>query len=502
MEHTVLQNVLYGFQVTFQPGNFLYCFIGVLIGTLVGVLPGLGPGAAISLLIPATLKIPPAASIIMLAGIYYGAMYGGSTTSILVNIPGEASSVVTCLDGYQMARKGRAGAALGISAFGSFIGGSLSVLGIILLAPPLASLALRFGPPEYFSLILLGLVMISFMASGSIIKASMMGCLGLLIGSIGMDEIVGSMRFVYGIPILENGVGIVPAIMGLFGISEVLLNIERHIEQRDIFRTTFRGLLPNWQEWKRSIKPILRGTMIGFGLGTLPGGGAIISSFASYTIEKRSSKYPEKFGTGLIEGVAGPETANNSAISGALIPLLTLGVPCNSVIAIIAGALIIHGVDPGPLLIKEAPDVFWGVISSMYLGNMMLLILNLPLIGIWVKILKVPYLILFPLILLFCLIGAYSLNYNTGEVLIMIIFGVMGYLMKKYKYEATPLILALVLGTRFEMALRRSLLISYGDFSVFVTRPISAGLLAVAAILMTIGVIYKHKLFKERVEDE
>ncbi len=497
MEQHLWQSILYGFQVTFQPANVLYCLIGVFLGTLVGVLPGLGPGAAISLLLPGTLKISPVGAIIMLAGIYYGAMYGGSTTSILVNIPGEASSVVTCLDGYQMARKGRAGAALGISAFGSFIGGTLSVIGLMLLAPPLASLALDFGPPEYACLIILAFVMLAYLASGSIIKALMMGALGIVIGSIGMDSISGTMRFVYGIQALVDGVGIVPVIMGLFGISEVLLNIEKEMEGRDLFRTSFKGLLPNWEEWKRSIGPIFRGTAIGFALGILPGGGAIISSFAAYTVEKRLSKTPEKFGTGMIEGVAGPESANNAACNGALVPLLTLGIPCNAVIAIISGALMIHGVQPGPMLINEAPDIFWGVISSMYLGNILLLILNLPLIGLWVRILKVPYLVLFPLIILFCLIGSYTINNSTSDVFIMMIFGVIGYFMKKYDYEGAPLILALVLGPIFENSLRRSLLMSSGSFSIFVTRPISAGLLAVMFILLVAGVFSKRKFIQE-----
>jgi putative tricarboxylic transport membrane protein len=500
MEQQIWQNILYGLQITLQPANILYCFFGVLIGTLVGVLPGLGPAAAISLLLPATLKTTPVGAIIMMAGIYYGAMYGGSTTSILVNIPGEAASVVTCLDGYQMARKGRPGAALGISAFGSFIGGTLSAIGLMIFAPPLALLALRFGPPEYCSLIILGFVMLAYLASGSIIKSLMMASLGIFIGCIGMDNFLGVGRFIYGVQVLLDGVGIVPAVMGLFGISEVFLNIEKNIEERDLLTTAIKGLLPNREEWRRSIGAILRGTGLGFILGILPGGGAIIASFASYTLEKRVSKTPEKFGTGMIEGVAGPETANNAAVSGSLIPLLTLGIPCNAVMAIIMGALLIHGVQPGPLLIKEAPDVFWGVIISMYVGNFMLLILNLPLIGLWVKILKVPYLILFPLIFLFCLIGAYSINNNTGDVFIMIVFGILGYFMKKYGYEGAPLIFAMVLGPIFESSLRRSLLMGYGSFSIFVTRPISAGLLVVAGILIILAIFSKSK-FRESLKE-
>lgn len=497
MEQQIWHQILYGFQVTFQPVNFLYCFLGVLVGTLIGVLPGLGPAAAISLLLPSTLKMTPAGALIMMAGIYYGAMYGGSTTSILVNIPGEAGSVITCLDGYQMARRGRAGVALGISAFGSFIGGTLSAVGLMLFAPPLASLALRFGPPEYCSLIVLGFVMLAYLGTGSMIKSLMMASLGLFIGSIGMDGISGVLRFTYGIKVLVDGVSIVPTVMGLFGVSEVLLNIERNFVERDLFATKIKGLLPSREDWRRAIGSILRGTGIGFFLGVLPGGGAIISSFASYTIEKRLSKCPEKFGTGMIEGVAGPETANNAAISGSLVPLLTLGIPCNPVMAIMIGALMIHGVQPGPLLMKEAPDVFWGVITSMYLGNAMLLVLNLPLISLWVKILRVPYVILFPLILLFCLIGAYSVGNNTGDVFIMIIFGVLGYFMTKYNFGGASLVLAIVLGPIFEYSLRRSLLLSYGSFSIFVTRPISILFLVVAGIVLATALLSKRKLIEE-----
>jgi putative tricarboxylic transport membrane protein len=500
MDQQLWQNILYGFQVTFQPPNILYCFMGSIIGTLVGVLPGLGPAAALSLLLPVTLKISPVGAVIMLAGIYYGATYGGSTTSILVNIPGEASSVCTCLDGYQMARKGRPGPALGISALGSFIGGSLSVVGVMIFAPPLASVALKFGPPEYCALILLGFVLLTYLASGSAIKSVMMASFGVFIGCIGMDSVTGVNRFVFGIQNLLDGVGIVPAVMGLFGISEVFMNIEKNFKERELLTTQIKGLLPNWDDWRKSFGPILRGTGIGFGLGVLPGGGAIIASFAAYTVEKRVSKYPEKFGTGMIEGVAAPETANNAASTSSLIPLLTLGIPCNAVMAIIFGALLIHGVQPGPLLVKEAPDVFWGVIMSMYLGNIMLLVLNLPLIGLWVKILKVPYLILFPLIFLFCLIGAYSLNNNTADVLVMIIFGVLGYFMRKYGYEGAPFIFALVLGPIFEMSLRRSLLMSMGSFSIFLTRPISAGFLIAAILLIGIPFLSKAKFPREMLD--
>ena len=408
----------------------------------------------------------------MLAGIYYGAMYGGSTTSILVNIPGEAASVVTCLDGYQMARQGRAGPALGISAFGSFIGGTLSVLGLMILAPPLAKFAIQFGPPEYFALIFCGLSILIYLAKGSVLKAIAMALIGLFLGTIGSDFITGQLRFTFGNLTLMDGIGLVPVVMGLFGIAEVLENLEQTL-QRDVFMTSYSGLLPNRKDWKVSIGPISRGSILGFFLGILPGGGAVISSFASYAVEKRLSKHPELFGKGAIEGVAAPETANNAATGGAFIPLLTLGIPCNAVMALVLGALLIHGIQPGPLLMKQNPDLFWGVVASMYIGNAMLLILNLPLIGLWVKLLKVPYSILFPLILLFCIIGSYSLNNNYEEVIIMILFGVFGYLMRKFDYEAAPLVFALVLSPLIENALRQSLLMSHGSFIIFFIRPIS-----------------------------
>ena len=478
-----LQSIFLGFQVALQWNNLLFCFIGVLIGTLVGVLPGLGPVAAISLLLPTTFHVPPVAAIIMLAGIYYGAMYGGSTTSILVNIPGEAASVVTCLDGYQMARKGRAGPALGISAFGSFIAGTLGVVGLMLIAPPLAEMALKFGPPEYFSLMIMGLTILTFLASGPMWKALLMAAFGLFLGSIGLDSMTASARFTMDIVELSDGVGMVPAVMGLFGIAEVLLNVEHSIK-RTVFETKIHHLLPTLQDWKDSIWAIIRGTVIGFFLGILPGGGAVISSFVSYAVEKKVSRSPEKFGTGIIQGVAGPEAANNAATAGAFIPLLTLGIPANSVMAILLGAMMIHGMQPGPMLVQEQPGLFWGTVTSMYIGNVMLLILNLPLIGLWVRILKVPYPILFPLILLFCLIGAYSLNNSVTEVLIMVGFGLLGYLFRKFEYEAAPLILALVLGPMLEAALRRSLLLSAGSPLIFVTRPISGTMIAALVIII------------------
>lgn len=472
-----------GFSVALQPVNLFYCFVGVFIGTLVGVLPGIGPVGAMSLLLPTTFKATPEAAIIMLAGIYYGAMYGGSTTSILVNIPGEAASVVTCLDGYKMARQGRAGPALGIAAFGSFIAGTLSILGLMCLAPPLSQLALRFGPPEYFTLMVLGLTILIYLAHGSMPKALMMAAFGLVLGLVGLDSINARPRFTFGKMELIDGVGLVPIVMGLFGISEVLLNIEQ-VVQRDILKAKVKGLLPTAKDWKDSTGPIARGSLLGFFLGILPGGGAVISSFISYAIEKRVSKHPERFGTGTIEGVAGPESANNAATGGAFIPLMTLGIPPNVIMAMLLGALMIHGVTPGPLMMKQNPGVFWGVIVSMYIGNIMLLILNLPLITIWVQVLKVPYKILFPLILLFCLIGVYTVMNSVFDIYIMLFFGVMGYLMKKFGYEGAPLVLAFVLGPLMENNLRKSLIISQGDFSIFFVRPLAAASLILALFLL------------------
>jgi putative tricarboxylic transport membrane protein len=457
-----------GLSVALQPQNLLSCFIGVFIGTLVGVLPGIGPIGAMSLLLPVTFKTTPEAAIIMLAGIYYGAMYGGSTTSILVNIPGEAASVMTCLDGYQMARQGSR-TALGIAALAPLLP-SLFNPQLMLLAPPLAKFALRFGPPEYFTLMVLGLTILIYLAHGSMPKALIMASFGLVLGLVGLDSINCRPRFTFSKMELIDGVGLVPVVMGLFGVSEVLLNIEQVI-RRDIFKTRIKGLLPTAKDWKDSAGPITRGSLLGFFLGILPGGGAVISSFISYAIEKRVSKHPERFGKGAIEGVAGPESANNAATGGAFIPLMTLGIPPNVIMAMLLGAFMIHGVTPGPLMMKQNPGIFWGVITSMYIGNGMLLVLNLPLIGMWVQVLKVPYKILFPLILLFCLIGVYSVNNAVFDIYIMLIFGIMGYLMKKFEYEGAPLVLAFVLGPLMENNLRKSLIISQGDFSIFFTRP-------------------------------
>jgi putative tricarboxylic transport membrane protein len=488
----IFQSVLYGFQVALQPLNLIYCFFGVMIGTLVGVLPGLGPAAAIALLLPTTFKATPVSGVIMLAGIYYGAMYGGSTTSILVNIPGEAASVVTCIDGHQMALRGRAGPALGISAFGSFIAGTLAVIALTLVGPLLAGIALRFGPPEFFALMLVGIMVLTFLSSGSMLKALMMAAVGLTLGGAGMDSISGKYRFTFNIQALLDGVGLVPVVMGLFGIAEVIENLETEIK-REILTTKVKNLLPNLKDWAASIWPIIRGSVLGFFLGIIPGGGAIVASFASYAIEKKVAKHPEEFGKGAIQGVAGPEAANNAAAGASFIPLLTLGIPSNAIMAIFLGALMIHGLQPGPLLMTRAPDIFWGTIVSMYIGNGMLLVLNLPLIPLWVMVLRVPYYLLYPLILLFCMIGAYSIGNNAADVIIMLIFGIVGYLMRKFRYDAPPLVLALVLGGELESSLRQSLMLSRGDFSIFVTRPITLGFLIVAVLLLVVPIITQRK---------
>jgi len=479
----LFDSVLYGFSVSLEPFNLLACFVGVFIGTLIGVLPGIGSVATMSLLFPVTYAMSPTSSIIMMAGIYYGAMYGGSTTSILVNIPGEAASVVTCLDGHQMACQGRAGPALGIAAFGSFIAGTFSVVGIMLLGPPLASIALRFGPPEIFGLLILGFTMVTYLGGGSRLKSAAMAILGLFLGTIGLDPITATPRLTYGSITLMDGLGLVPMIMGLFGIAEVLLNIEKELKQ-EVFQTQIKGLFPNRQDWRDSAGAITRGSLLGFFLGILPGMGTIIPSFISYALERRLSKHPEKFGKGAIEGVAGPESANNSATGGSMIPLLTLGIPPNVVMAVLMGAFLIHGVQPGPLLIKEHPEIFWGVVTSMYVGNAMLLVLNLPLIGLWVQLLKVPYRILFPLILLLCVVGVYSLSVNIWDIVIMLVFGGVGYLMKKFEYEPVPLVLAFVLGRMVEESLRQSLVLSRGSLKILVTRPLAGAFLLAAFVLV------------------
>jgi len=500
----VFQSILLGFQVALTPLNLSLCLVGCLIGTLIGVLPGIGPAATIALLLPVTFALPPATAIIMLSGIFYGAMYGGSTTAILVNIPGEAAAAITCIDGYQMARQGRAGPALGIAAFGSFIAGTVGVFFLMIVAPPVAEFALKFGPPEIFSIMVFGLTILSYLSSGSLIKAFMMALIGLFIGMVGID-ISGVFRFTFGIPDFYDGIGLVPLLMGLFGIAEVLTNLEQPII-RQVFESKIKGLLPNREDWRASIKPIFRGTLIGFLMGVIPGPSNTISSFVSYAMEKRLSKNPERFGKGTIEGVAGPESANNSACAGNFIPVLTLGIPTSAVMAVIVGAFIIHGVTPGPLLIKNNPDIFWGTIASMYIGNIMLLVLNLPLISIWVKVLKIPYGILFPLIFLFCFVGAYANNNSLMELNVMIFFGLVGYLMKKTGFEPAPLVMAYILCPFMEEAFRQSLLKSHGDLTIFISRPISAIILIMAFLFIAMniftGLKKKRKKLLEKIELE
>jgi putative tricarboxylic transport membrane protein len=480
------------FQVCLEPTNLFAAFIGCLVGTLVGVLPGLGPSAVIAMLLPLTYGFSPMTSIIMLSGIYYGAQYGGSTTSILVNIPGEASSIVTCLDGYQMAKKGRAGAALGISAIGSFVGGTFAIVILMLLAPPLANFALKFGPPESFAVIFFGMTMVIYLAQGSMLKSLIMAGFGMILGCVGTDLVTGRIRYSLGFSELTDGVGIVPACMGLFGIAEVLNTIEEGFEKKkEVYKTGLRELLPSKQELRDSVKPIVRASMLGGFLGLFPGGGPLPSSFMSYAMEKRLSKHPERFGTGEIAGVAGPETANNAACGGGFIPLFTLGIPTTPVLAILFGGLMIQGVTPGPDFIQNQPALFWGVVGSMYIGNFMLIVLNLPLVGLWVKLLRVPYTLLMPLILLFCLVGSYTLSNSAMDVYIMVVFGVIGYLMNKADYPLAPFILALILTPQFEKYLNQSLLISEGSPEIFFSRPISAVLLTISIALLVIPPLLK-----------
>jgi len=497
----IFSGLLQGFAVSLTWTNIMFCFIGVTIGTLIGVLPGIGPVATLSLIIPTTFSMSPVSAIILLAGVYYGASYGGSTTAILINVPGEVGAMMTCIDGYQMARKGRAGAALGISAIGSFVGGTLGTLGLVFRAVPLSKMALRIGPPEYFGLMCMALMLVIFLARGSMLKAISMALVGILLTSIGIHVATGQPRFTMDITELLDGVGLVPMIMGLYGISEVILNLEEGVEQEIFVKTKVKGLLPNQEEWRRSAMPILRGTFIGFLVGIFPGGGTVMSTIVSYAVEKKLHKHPEKFGTGMIEGVAGPETANNASTSGAFVPLFTLGIPSNVTMAIFLGAMMIYGVAPGPLLIKEHPEVFWGVVTSMYLGNVLLVILNLPLINLWVKVLKIPYGILFPLILLFCVIGAYSLNGKAFDIGVMTFFGLVGYIMRKLNYEVPPLVLAYVLGPIMEQALEQSLSISHGSYAIFFTRPISATAIGLALAMLASSFLPSLKLRREKIKE-
>ena len=490
-------NLATGFGVALTIQNLLYCFVGVLLGTLIGVLPGIGPVATIAMLLPITYALPPVSALIMLAGIYYGAQYGGSTTAILVNLPGEASSVVTCLDGYQMARQGRAGTALAIAAIGSFFAGTVATLLVAAFAPPLAEVALKFGPAEYFSLMVLGLIAAVVLAHGSLVKAIAMIVLGLLLGIVGTDVNSGMARFSFGLPELTDGIGFVVVAMGLFGFAEIIVNLE-HTEKREVFTDKVSNLMLTWKDFKSALPAILRGTGIGSALGILPGGGALLGAFASYTVEKKIAKDPSRFGKGAIEGVAGPESANNAGAQTSFIPLLTLGIPPNAVMALMVGAMMIHGIQPGPQVMTSNPQLFWGLIASMWIGNLMLVVLNLPLIGIWIKLLSVPYRLLYPAILLFCCIGVYSLQNNIFDVMMTVVFGFLGYIFVKLECEPAPLLLGFVLGPMMEENLRRALLLSRGDPTVFFTRPISAVMLSIAAVLLLI--IIAPSIRKKREE--
>jgi putative tricarboxylic transport membrane protein len=485
----MFQGLANGFGIAFTLTNLIFALLGALLGTIVGILPGLGPAATISLLLPLSFKIgSPVTSIIMMAGIFYGAMYGGSTTSILVNIPGEAASVVTCIDGYQMALKGRAGPALGIAAIGSFIAGTIGVIGLTFVAPPLAEFALKFGPPEYFALTLLGLLMATLLGGSSVVKGLIVVVLGLLLGSVGLDPISGAVRFTWGFFMLQEGVDFVTLAMGMFGVGEILINLEKELTTELVTRK-ITHLWPTLKDWAESKWAILRGSFIGFFIGILPGGGAVISSLVSYAVEKKVSKHPEEFGKGAIQGVAGPESANNSAASTSFIPLLTLGIPGNASIAMIFAALLIQGVQPGPFLITERPDVFWGVVASMYIGNVMLLVLNLPMVGMWVQLLRVPYAILAPIIVLFCCVGVYSVRNTVFDIWVMGIFGVIGYFFRKVDMEPGPLILAFVLGPILERSLRQALLISAGSPFIFFSRPISGAMMGFLILFILIQTV-------------
>src|ERR1044072_5189500 len=479
----LLSHLAIGWHTAATWANLFYCFVGVFLGTAIGVLPGLGPTATIAMLLPVTFVLPPVTALIMLAGIYYGSQYGGSTTSILVNLPGEAASVVTTLDGYQMARKGRAGAALAASAIGSFFAGTVATLVIAAFGPPMANMALKFGPAEYFSLMVMGLAASIVLAQGSLLHAIGMVVLGLLLRLIGTDVTSGTQRYTFGIFELADGIGFVTVAMGMFGLGEIIRNLENE-EERSVAISKITSLWPTKEDWRRMMPSIFRGTVIGSVLGILPGSGSILGSFAAYSIEKKVSKYGSQFGKGMIEGVAAPESANNAGAQTSFIPMLTLGIPSNPVSALMVGAMIIHGIQPGPSVITEQPALFWGIIASMWMGNFMLLVLNLPLVGMWVKMMMVPYQYLFPAILVFCGIGVFSLSNSEFDIYLMALFGALGYLFSKLRCEPAPMLLAFILGPMMEKYLRRAMLISRGDWSVFFTRPISLTLLVLAVLAM------------------
>jgi len=479
----LLSHLALGFSTALSALNLLYCLLGVFLGTAIGVLPGLGPVATIAMLLPVTFGLPPVTALIMLAGIFYGAQYGGSTTAILVNLPGESSSVVTALDGYKMARQGRAGVALATAAIGSFFAGTVCTFLIALAAPPLSEVALKFGPADYFSLMVLGLVASIVLASGSLLHALGMIILGLLLGLIGTDVNSGLARFSFEMPELADGVNFVVIAMGVFGLGEIIANLENESD-RSLALAKITGLMPSREDWKRIVAPVLRGTALGSALGILPGGGAMLSSFAAYSLEKKASRHSAEFGKGAIEGVAAPESANNAGAQASFIPMLTLGIPSNPVMALMIGALIMHGIQPGPSVMSEQPALFWGLVVSMWIGNLFLLVLNLPLIGLWVKMISVPYHLLFPAILVFCAIGVFSLANTPFDVFLMALFGVLGYLFRKLGCEPAPMMLGFILGPMMEEYLRRALLISKGNPAVLVTRPISATLLAISAVAL------------------
>ena len=492
----IFTNLGIGFGVALSPLNMLYCFFGALLGTLIGVLPGIGPVATIAMLLPVTFTLPPISALIMLAGIYYGAQYGGSTTAILVNLPGESSSAVTTIDGYQMARNGRAGAALGIAAIGSFFAGCVGTVIIALFAPPLAEVALKFGPAEYFSLMVLGLVAATVLAHGSLVKAIAMTIVGLLFGLVGTDVNSGIARFNFSISELSDGIGFVGVAMGMYGFAEIIGNLEQ-AEHREVFTAKVTNLLPTWDDIKTCAWTMVRATALGSFLGILPGGGALLASFAAYAMEKKIVKDASQFGKGDIRGVCAPESANNAGAQTSFIPLLTLGIPSNPVMALMIGAMMIQGIAPGPQVMTERPELFWGMIASMWVGNLMLVILNLPLIGIWVRLLSVQYRLLYPAILLFCCIGVYSINNSNFDILITSLFGLFGYIAVKLECEPAPLILGFILGPMMEENLRRAMLLSRGDPTVFVTRPISGGLLLVTVLLISLMLAPAFKKTRE-----
>ena len=492
----MLDSILYGLSVAINPWNLLFCFVGVFLGTFVGVLPGVGPVATMSILLPLTFGMRPESAIIMLSGIFYGAQYGGSTTSILVRVPGEASAAMSCIDGYQMTLQGRAGPALGIAAIGSFTAGTLSVVGLMFLASFFSEVALKFGPQEYFALIFFALTFCSSLGVGSRVKAFAMTILGMVLGLVGIDSTSGIYRFTFGLPALYDGIGLVPVVMGLFGIGELLLNVEKG-SMFAIDKGKIGRVYPSVQDWVASRWPILRGTLIGFFLGIIPGGGSTISTFASYAIEKKLSRHPERFGHGAIEGVAGPESANNAAAGGGFVPLLALGIPPNVVTAFLLGALMIHGIQPGPLLISDHPEIFWGVICSMYIGNVLLLALNLPLIGLWVQVLKVPFNILFQSIIIFCLIGVYSTTNSMVDIIIMLLFGIIGYIMNKLDFEPAPLAIGMIMSPLLEGAFTQSLTLADGRVSIFFTRPVS-GIFMIVGCFGLAGYVIKPLLKKAK----